>query len=58
MSVLLFMANKPKDPVADMRNKLTHEYFAVDLEIVWNTVKKDLPKFEAALQKIVKVLMA
>jgi uncharacterized protein with HEPN domain len=26
-----------------IRNILAHEYFGVDLEIVWKTVKKDLP---------------
>lgn len=38
--------------IVDMRNKLLHEYFDVDLEIVWHTIKKDLPKFEVALQKL------
>lgn len=26
-----------------MRNKLIHEYFGVDLEIVWEVIKTDLP---------------
>ena len=26
-----------------IRNILAHEYFGVDLEILWKTVKKDLP---------------
>ena len=26
-----------------IRNILAHEYFGIDLEIVWKTVKKDLP---------------
>jgi uncharacterized protein with HEPN domain len=26
-----------------MRDRLIHHYFGVDLEIVWNTVKEDLP---------------
>ena len=26
-----------------MRNRLTHAYFEVDLEIVWQVVNKDLP---------------
>jgi uncharacterized protein with HEPN domain len=29
--------------IAAMRNKLIHEYFGVDLEIVWDTVKEDVP---------------
>jgi len=26
-----------------VRNILAHEYFGIDLEIVWKTVKEDLP---------------
>ena len=26
-----------------IRNILAHEYFGIDLEIIWKTVKKDLP---------------
>jgi len=38
----------------DMRNILVHEYFGVDLSIVWNTIRNDLPilvqKLEAILE--------
>lgn len=33
--------------VSDMRNFLTHEYFRVDLRVVWRTVVDDLPKLKA-----------
>jgi uncharacterized protein with HEPN domain len=26
-----------------MRNRIVHDYFEVDLEIVWQTVHRDLP---------------
>src|SRR5688500_11302043 len=29
--------------IAAMRNKLTHEYFGVNTEVVWRTVQEDLP---------------
>ena len=36
----------------DFRNLLIHEYFGVDLEIVWNTVHDELPKLYEAIEKI------
>lgn len=45
----------PWQQVSDMRNKLIHGYFIVDLHLVWEVVKKDLPKLKkqiiAALKK-------
>lgn len=37
--------------MTDMRNKLIHEYFNVDLEIVWQTTKKSLPELRKALEE-------
>lgn len=37
-----------------MRNQLIHEYFDIDLEVVWNTAKKDLPNLKKELTKILK----
>lgn len=42
----------PWQEIADMRNKLIHEYFAVDLELVWNVVQKDLPDLKAKIKSI------
>jgi uncharacterized protein with HEPN domain len=33
----------PWSMMKGIRNILTHEYFGIDLEIVWKTVKDDLP---------------
>ena len=43
----------PWQDVKDFRNLLAHEYFGVDLEIVWNTIREDLPMLLGAVQKIV-----
>ena len=33
-----------------MRNRLIHAYFDVDLDIVWTTVRDDLPPLLKALE--------
>ena len=33
----------PWKQVTGMRDRLTHEYFSVDLEVVWRTIHEDLP---------------
>ncbi len=42
--------------IIDMRNFLLHEYFDIDLRLVWDTVKGDLPKLKERLTKIYKEL--
>ena len=44
----------PWQDIKDFRNLLAHEYFGVDLEIVWNTVQGDLPILMEVVQKIEK----
>ena len=43
----------PWQDVKDFRNLLAHEYFGVDLEIVWNTIRDDLPMLMDAVRKII-----
>ncbi len=40
--------------IIGMRNFLIHEYFEIDLGLVWNTVKLDLPALKAKLEKMLK----
>ncbi len=44
----------PWQDIKDFRNLLAHEYFGVDLEIIWNTARHDLPLLMDAVQEIVK----
>lgn len=44
----------PWDAMYGMRNRIVHNYFEVDLEIVWQTVQRDLP----ALRVQVAALLA
>ncbi len=36
-----------------MRNKMIHEYFGIDFEIVWQTLHEDLEPLEQAVQKMI-----
>ena len=38
--------------MAGMRDRIIHAYDTVDLEIVWDVVKKDIPEITPRLQKI------
>lgn len=49
----------PDVPWADMigmRSKLVHDYFGVDVEVVWRTVREDLPPLRAAIARILEDL--
>ena len=35
-----------------LRNVVAHEYFGVDVGIIWHTVKNDLPPLEAPLRRL------
>ena len=40
--------------IAAMRNKLTHEYFGVNIEVVWKSVQEDLPAIIPVLRKMLE----
>lgn len=46
----------PWRDIAGTRDKVTHEYFGVDLQRVFGTVKEDLPTLRAAVVRILSEL--
>ncbi len=54
-----FTAEHPEVPWSDlywMRNRVSHGYFTVDLELVWKTLEKDIPELQKQVQEIYKQL--
>jgi len=48
----------PWQRVIGLRNIVVHEYFAVDLEIVWTIIRENLPALKDTLQKMLSELEA
>jgi uncharacterized protein with HEPN domain len=42
--------------MAGMRDELIHEYFGVDLRVLWDTAEKDVPPLKPLFEKILKDL--
>jgi len=36
-----------------MRNRIVHEYFRVDFEILWDTIQEDIPKLNEQLRPLI-----
>ncbi len=37
-----------------MRNRVSHGYFSVDLEVIWNTIQRDIPELEQQIKSVLK----
>lgn len=42
----------PWKDMSSMRDKLTHEYFGVNLQVIWDTIKQDIPVLKPLMQKV------
>ncbi len=42
----------PWDVMYGMRNRIVHDYFEVDLDVVWQTIQRDLPVLRSQIVQL------
>jgi len=42
--------------MSGIRDKLVHEYFGIDMEILWKVAKDEIPPFKISIKNILKSL--
>jgi uncharacterized protein with HEPN domain len=46
----------PWSQIIGMRNILTHNYFEIDLDVVWSVIERDLPNLKLQIEAILRAL--
>jgi uncharacterized protein with HEPN domain len=36
--------------IIGMRNRIVHEYFSIDYDVLWNTIEKDIPELKKTIE--------
>ena len=47
------LINKNYRKIVDFRNHITHEYFGIDEDIVWETINQKLDEFQEVIEKLI-----
>src|SRR5208337_3517830 len=46
----------PFAAIYGMRNQLSHGYFAIDLDVVWKVIERDIPSLRIELEAVITAL--
>jgi uncharacterized protein with HEPN domain len=53
-AIILHYADVPWQQIISFRNFIVHEYFGLDLELVWNVIDIHVPVFKVQVENILK----